>query len=186
MNLKKLFALTAAVLMATSAVAGNSFNLESWFSQQNLEENFTAKDAPSITAYAYVTFFNALNQRLNTGTTTQADQAILQAIQTHMLPVFQAWLEVSSAAVEDPQAQAELPQAIDNIHQTSKKITTLLVQEFDLKTIGKKFPNNTINAQSLDKQILDLAALDLSIAYLSETGDLSVEQTIMLQLLLQD
>lgn len=173
--------------MATSAFAGNSYNLDTVFSQQNLEQNFSAKNAPRLTAYAYVTFFNNLNQRLNAGTTTEADDAVLQAIQTYMLPVFKTYIETSSAAVENAEAREMLPKAFEAIYQTGEKnIIPLMVQAFDLKTIRKQFSNDTINAQSLDKQILNLAALDLSIAYLSAMGDLAVEETIMLQLLLQD
>lgn len=197
MNLKKSLLVLSAVFMSLSAFAGNALNI-AHTSKIFAKPSFTQEERQGATAYAFTHFFEDFAARLAEGNITEADAQLLQAIETYMAPALHAMTTASQEAVNHPQGQEMLDKASAELRQAGRQVIPFMVKEFDLREVNLILAENKstkkdpitgfpvrFSAKDLDKSVLDLAVLDLSVAYLSATEELSVEETIILELMLR-
>lgn len=188
MNFKKSLLALSAVFVSLSAFAGNTPDIRPVFGIQ-AEPTFTQENTPAATAYAYTRFFDAFAARVAAGDMTAEDEKIVSAVETQMLPAFRAVIKEAEDAVHNPQAPAV---SGNQAAQARENLINLLVKEFDLQEINTIISHNQNGAapvftvSDLHKPVLNLAAADLAISYLSAKGEISVEEQIVLEIIFRE
>lgn len=184
MNLKKSLLALSAVFVSLSAFAGNTPDIRPVFGIQ-AEPTFTQENSPAATAYAYTRFFDAFAARVAAGNMTAEDEKIVSVVEKQMLPAFLAVIKEAEENIHNPQTDEQVNKARENL-------INLLVKEFDLQEINTIISHNqngtapVFTISDLHKPVLNLAAADLAISYLSAKGEISVEEQIVLEIIFRE
>lgn len=184
MNFKKSLLALSAVFVSLSAFAGNTPDIRPVFGIQ-AEPTFTQENSPAATAYAYTRFFDAFAARVAAGDMTAEDEKIVSVVEKQMLPAFLAVIKEAEENIRNPQTDEQVNKARENL-------INLLVKEFDLQEINTIISHNQNGAapvftvSDLHKPVLNLAAADLAISYLSAKGEISVEEQIVLEIIFRE